>query len=467
LGGDGDFTNDENWTNGLPKPSDDLYFDGSITSVGATFYLGDKTYPLPPTPHSPPGTWTYTFEDEYAGIHLVNNYNGTLTFPFSLTFGNYEQTSGVTFNTVPNLSTTVTSQFLWTRGTINGGAEGYFNLYYGASGIVNPTGVSVSTGSTMTLMGGAIPQIGSTVEFLPGTVNWLLGEGLVVEENSQADMELEVSPSGFIEFKGENATSVVNKHVTIKQGGTVKVYAVSRDPGDLTQAVFANDDYMSFKNQGGTFSVEGFTTVRIDGSENVALPGGGNGSVSYNQTAGKTMLQSGCIIETMHAVVFTEGRLEIPSPVISGEEYQAPHAQIKLLGDGSSGFFYFSGTTVLDMTGTLYNTLRIIGDMTWDNYAVFECDISNLTDKADQIVVTGYLSIKDTLPGQQVEKPDIKLNWINQLTQNPGHKWKVVTFGSKNADEVEAKYTPVAFPDTDPGLEAIHGTNVIEIKKNH
>jgi hypothetical protein len=223
------FTDPVNWTGGqLPTAGDDLYFDGNAIVL--------------PPPGSPPGTPTndpntsttfvtgtvggHYFPDNYAGIHLVNHYAGTITIPFDITFGDYEQSSGNTSNPGTNgvgSDIRATSAFSWTGGNINVSSDpGVLHIQGVPLGIIGTDTSNISTGSKISIeTNGA--NIGSYVT-AKGILNLVSEFGIEVMVN--CTLLLQAAPGG-----APQQVKAPNPKATILTKGNTICLGSECDPG--------------------------------------------------------------------------------------------------------------------------------------------------------------------------------------------------------------------------------------------
>lgn len=146
---DSNYSNAANWSDGVPTPDDVLVFAPSYAP------------PIPDSPPPPPsGSNTSTTfvslppipyaADTYAGIRIVDNYAGTLTIPFNITFGELTQTSGNTYT--PGTDVTVDGAFSWTGGNTNtSSVAGVYHIQGVPMGIVGTDTSNISTGSKLSI----------------------------------------------------------------------------------------------------------------------------------------------------------------------------------------------------------------------------------------------------------------------------------------------------------------------------
>jgi hypothetical protein len=403
LGGDGDFTKASNWSNGLPAASNDLYFDGSVSGMNAGFYVGPKQYP----PGSNPSY--YVFPSSYAGVHIVNGYSGTLQFQSNMTFGTYEQRSGTTSNgSTQGLTTTVTTSLSWTGGTINSGQLGYFNLASGATGTVDPDSQGVSTGSTITLLGNAATMAGSAVEFLAGTVNWLGGSGLVVNEYATAEIEPQLTAA--VTFV-KSATNSSGK-VTINENGKVLIHLDpdTPRPSGNTDTVQFDGQNMSIDNNGGTLKVYDRVDAKLTGD-------GALNFYSVAQTAGTTQLEAGSGFTVTHGMRYSGGKFEVKN--LPGVTIQ-PTANI-------NGSLYLRDTAVLNMPDNVYGTLSISSLLDWAGGEIrMAIGKKNGNPIGDQIVVGGNVVITNT--------PKLTIRWTSDVPGMPKNtSWDLIRTTGANS----------------------------------
>lgn len=215
----GDFTDPANWSlQEHPQANQDLYFDGSQSNGGVTFFKGTKVI----------NGVAVEFRDRYYGIHLVSGYTGTVTLPFNITFGDYEQTTGATAHTAAGQSVTVTGGLNWTGGNVNDTAyAGLFRFKGVGSGIVGTATSTLSSGSKLYL---ETNTAGAGASILAkGIVNLLNQVG--VEVNAACQMQL-----GVVGGTGPTITSqgvYVNKGQTYSHGGKLLGLGMEIDGGDL------------------------------------------------------------------------------------------------------------------------------------------------------------------------------------------------------------------------------------------
>ena len=280
LGYSTDFTDPVNWGGAIPSSANHLYFTGptspppsppppgtpppppvppSGSNTSTTFVKGPINPPIPYAPTSLP--------DNYAGVHILNGYSGTLTIPFNIEFGAYEQTSGNTYT--PGTDVTVTSTFSWTGGNANtSSAAGVYHLQ-GQMGILGTTTSTVSSGSKLSIEPGT-GGIGADLT-VRGALNLLNDMGVEVMANCLvllgSGQPGDTGPTVF----GNNM--FINQGQTYSSGGKLLGIGVLNDGGTLkvgtgglkvTGTVFASA-YSVKMNSGNIYIRNGQTLEATNG----------------------------------------------------------------------------------------------------------------------------------------------------------------------------------------------------------
>lgn len=448
LGYSSDFTDPANWGGAIPSSADHLYFTGptspppsppppgmpppppvppSGSNTSTTFVKGPINPPIPYAPTSLP--------DNYAGVHILNNYSGTLTIPFNISFGAYEQTSGNTYT--PGTDVTVTSTFSWTGGNVNtSSTAGEYRIQGVPLGTVNPNGGTVSSGSTMRIEPNPTSLIGSVVTFLAGTIDWLGGEGIIVDRFSIADIK--PAPGAVVTFDAKTS----GKEIQILENGTATIHALDRPSGNTQLAQFDGVNY-SVENTGGTFKVHDRTNAKLTGGVAYLGVGGQPAFVAVKQTSGLTQLEAASKITTNadSGVLFEGGTFEVLN--IDNVNLVQPEAVI-------DGAVLFGGTATLTMSGTKYGVLSISKYMKWSGGEI-KMAIGKKPDGSvvsDLIAVVGKVTISSN--------PKLTVRWTNEV---PGMaknvSWDLIT----SADEITGNFV-AQFPGAALPLEFDSGITV-------
>lgn len=387
---DHDFTAAYNWTDGRPTADDHLYFDGGYSDASTGFFVGYKYL----GPYATPST--HFFSSTYAGLHLVNGYDGVITFQSDTSFGVYEQTCGTTTGGSNPLTTTVTGTLTWTGGTINSHptVAGAFNLAAGATGLIAPTnGGTVDLGSTLTLLGNEEEEEGSTLTVKRGTVNLNNGDGFRVMPLSRLNLQAKSGPTGFVKLKG--VKQGLDKPVIVSENATWVVETDGRAAGDTSPST------VLLEMAGvGVFGNQGITTVR-DRTE-LLIRGAGDADGGYSQfdkNTAVTNLEAGSMISTFGGrnVVINRGTLNIQTLEVNGQPVAVQPAAIisNVDQNGNRGTaLIMMEDTILKMGGARYNRLLVRGDFETDGET--RLAVSRTSDESDKVIVTGDVTMAPT-----------------------------------------------------------------------
>ncbi|MEO2088947.1 MAG: hypothetical protein ABGY75_05545, partial [Gemmataceae bacterium] len=409
LGYTSSFTTASNWSDGVPTSDDILVFRGPTSPPPSPPGMP----PLPPTGSNTstsfaqlPPTIPYA-ADTYEGIRILDDYAGTLTIPFDIGFGEYTQSSGNTYT--PGTDVTVTSTFSWTGGNLNtSSTAGEYRIQGVPLGTVNPNGGTVSSGSTMRIEPNPTSLIGSVVTFLAGTIDWLGGEGIIVDSNSIADIKPALP--GAITFDANSA----GKKIQLLEGGTATIHAKDRPTGNTDTAFFNGLNY-SVENLGGTFKVHDRTNAKLTGTTTYTAAGGVTGYAAVVQTAGLTQLEAASQITTYSdsRVVFAGGTFEVLN--VNDVDLVQPEAVI-------DGDLLIGGTATLKMKGPKYGVLGVKERMYWSGGEIHMYIGKNEDGGvvSDLISVVGKVAISNN--------PKLKVGWSSLV---PGMaknvSWNLIT----------------------------------------
>lgn len=210
IGASDSFNTAAYWTDGVPTADDTLVFTGP-TSPPPSPPGGPPLPPIPPPPYSQQSvTFPTTSSQSYAGIEIKDGYTGTVTFPVSLSFGSYTQTTGSTAQ-YTETTLTVTSTFNWTGGAVNATTNiATYHLTAVPLGIIGNDSSSLTSGSKIVLDKN-VAGIGSSVQ-QAGVLSVVNGMWTEVLENSLLQMKQiqAVLPPGGNKPK--------NDHIVVKKG---------------------------------------------------------------------------------------------------------------------------------------------------------------------------------------------------------------------------------------------------------
>jgi hypothetical protein len=247
-----DWSHTSNWTNGVPTAGSAVYFDGNHSNADATIPAGAQ----------------------FAELHFVNNYSGRVTLAGTLTVGKLEMASAGAKLDQPaaGRDITVTSQFVWTGGTLNSTTNLSTVTVTGstATALIAPTsGGTVSLGSNISLSDGAVAT---------------LREGTITATNSGLTFTINAN-SGMAADPGQNKETLVaaspglelGPKIEIKAGGWVEVRSGSysnkgtarNDGGRFTlltgtRAVFTDPNLPAYNQVGGTTELHRGSTLRVE-----------------------------------------------------------------------------------------------------------------------------------------------------------------------------------------------------------
>ncbi len=242
LGGTGDWNTAANWSLGVPTATSALYFDGSQSNASVTIPSGGS------------GT------TQFAELHLVGGYTGTVTLSNNVTVRNLELTSGTLNKPATSFGSdlTVTVAMLWTGGTLNNTTNLATLTLSGASATFAPVGGgTVSIGSNLTLTNSATAVI---------------FEGDYDFKNLP---EVTVKPGTKMEAKPLTVTTTV-KYIGVKQINVEAATFQVSGPGTFDASG------VPMYNSSGVVTFLGSTTVKLGGS--VTIPNLGiQTSISYYQ----------------------------------------------------------------------------------------------------------------------------------------------------------------------------------------
>lgn len=410
------YGNSANWLGGVPTWSDVLVFPPYFPAPPT---LGEEGQPSPPPP--PPvsvgTTFPTTGATNFAGIRFEWGYSGTVTFPASITFGGYYQDCGTTVQGSAT-TTTVTSGFTWTGGSINAsGVAGDFQLGPAAVGVIDPgDGNTVTLGDTLTLLGDATNPAGATLTHESGTWHLSQGSGIVVEAWSSLNLiSGEVSdptsppppapPDPLPAGQRRMSVTTSQQTVLIKKDGYLKYYP---DNYDVSKQ-YRYEEEASISNQGGLIKVYQKTDVKFTVN-----------SIPYvNQSSGTTQLEAGSSFtgssnDSFGAFSYSGGRFEVMSLPNVAQNDQPPVV--------INGSFRLNTNAVLVMPDTtIYSSLQINGDFWWRGGEVrLAIGKPGGVLKSDQINVTGKVHI--------LYGPKLQIRWSTEvppLTDNPS--WDLIT----------------------------------------
>lgn len=404
---------------------------------------------------------------QFAGIHLLAAYEGTVELRRDVTVGTLDlaapdaaiwQNDPATVSQGDAGTLTVTAALTWTAGTLNSGSvPGTVELAAAATGTANPNGGRVSIGSTLKLVGDVVTQAGSVMDFLNGTYNWTGGDGIEVNNHCSLDIKLDLTIPTLPPLLTTFGNTDLNKQtkLNIKPGGTAQIYSIFRQASDVAVREWKGDGF-SVNNQGGAFFIKGYTKATLTGSELLTVPnyktGGGQPQqvlLSYNQTLGDSNFEAGSAMEVSKNVSFSGGAVIVSSPTNgNGQVVQAGPFVLKVPPKenqyDSDKIAFIGGGTRISMDGDrandIFNTLKIDGKVYWYSSTVFECGLSNTTDMRDRIE-TGFLVFKK-VNQQQTDKFEIEVSWTGNLQQGANHRWEVVKHHEDSAlDVVDVRVT--------------------------
>jgi hypothetical protein len=258
----------------------------------------------------------------YLGVQLLSTYTSEITLTQSASITSLDVRSGkIKQNDTVSLANnagagtiTVMQGLNWIGGTINSNTvAGNLDLYYGANGTIHPDGGTVNLGSTLTLLGGAIPQIGSTLTVESGTVKVNRGDGfvvnmlclLLVQPKAESDTTA-VDPK--VTLDGGPAPPV-NGILTVKPGGKLLVKAKDRPANNVQPATFVVKGNNSKVNNFGETEVRDRSFIQVSNS----------GAAGYEQDQPnadkplRTILEAGCGITctVSSVIVIRKGTLEL------------------------------------------------------------------------------------------------------------------------------------------------------------
>ncbi len=247
-----------NWTAGVPTSTTAVYFSGSYGSVTI-----------------PDGGSGST---QFAELHLVGGYSGTVTLSNNLTVRDLELTSGAVNQPSTSYGTdlTVTAAMIWTGGTLNSSTNLATLTIDGATARIAPAGGgTVNLGDNITLAGGAVATLKE------GTV-------LATNENEEIDVGeecgMEADPGADKGFKLDVGPGIENgADITIKGTSWFRVLS-----GTYTQKGHVLNN--------GEFTLMPGTTATISGGGNVwgAYEQSGFGTTAIlNLYGGSTLVDGG------------------------------------------------------------------------------------------------------------------------------------------------------------------------------
>jgi hypothetical protein len=314
----GDSFNSADWSAGhYPTYGDDVIFDGSYTSDNCTL--------------SPIGPFN--------SVQLVNGYTGTVTYTSLMSAGSLVLEGGTLNPNSPGRDISVTQDFTWTGGTLNGTSYASALTVSGstATATIAPTsGGTVNLGSTLNLSGGTVATIGA------GTLN-ITKDG--VNFNVNANSGMLVDPGALNSFTVSASFTIVNGvQLNIAEQAWVK--AVSGAWLNATPV----------KNMGGSLILRPDTHVSFLGHvDNVAS------GPSIQQTAGVIYLYPGSILETNNeqvGMLMSGGALSIQLDE-GGTDPAEITGNIKIIGGDIVSGANANGDT------HLFGELRVEGNVTW------------------------------------------------------------------------------------------------------
>lgn len=411
LGGlAGGWSTPGNWTldpvNHTPAASpprgmlDDVYFDGSVSSLGVSGAGGFSGY---------------------KSLHLVNGYSGTVAVS-SLSVQTLELTSG-TLDPLSASDTLMASvNFTWTGGTINDTGFNATIVVNGGGTITPPVGGALSLGSTLNF-GSSDGTEKTTTIGGEGDID-VTGPGdYVMRVNDKAKVVTEVTQQNNAKgFKGLNSTK---KLLALSAGGKFGYVG----EGSRTEE-------FRVENTGGLFYIGGGSSKNIT----LTLTDGNANSVAYLQkdsANAEFQLYSSCTLDASagKGVTINSGNLFI----MGNANVTAQVATIKgdfTFAGGSIGFP--SRINVQDENGNLvptWLTFEVVGDVTWSggdfapgvDGSGGNAGNQGKQDNADNWLITDTFTTDRT----QTAKPTIKPTALN-VPQNQQAKgtWYIIEYVS-------------------------------------
>lgn len=301
LGATDNFANAAYWSDGIPTADDVLLFSPSAMQVDRwTTVTGTNTN------CTFPQVGDANYLSSYAGIHVINGYSGTITFPANVSFGDYFQTCGATAQTAGK-TLTVTSQLFWTGGAVNNTSNlATYTLDGVVSGQIGTDDTTLSSGSEFVLDG-------STTVTQSGTLN--LG--------NDADIEVKVN------------ALFIQRRITLSSPKDPKINGYENtDSG----GVMVWGRYLSEKGKvkyvrveaGRILDVEVNSTNQYGGLKVTGKPLAGNWSVT---SKGKIFIRNGQTLKAEHGVYVMQGDLYSYTAPAPAQQIATIDGRLRFEGD--------------------------------------------------------------------------------------------------------------------------------------
>jgi hypothetical protein len=312
--GDGFFGTAANWFNldtntpatWNPVAGDDLYFDGGVSSANCnnlfsamvmpTKILSGSIIPMP----SPSA--------EYHSVNLIDGYAGTVSTWSGFHTGSLVMESGALSQMTFTADLWVSQTFDWTGGTLGGtyqntatpgfmASNSTLHLLAGSTATINPgQGNTIATGDTLSFetAGG----VGSTGTFLTGTVSFVGGMGLTIDNLCTVNAQVTPAAATFVDTPQPGSMS---KLIRVKSGGKMFVRSADEAAGGTFESAIPLMNC-------GTFQVEKNATAVIKGAVPIGMPQT-NPSIYQNDVGAAIRIENGSKLVAEKGISLLAGKL--------------------------------------------------------------------------------------------------------------------------------------------------------------